>query len=294
MWDRPDLLNRATTALYVTAGVLVAYGLVLFVVHQPVFAVRHVQLKGEAGHVTRAQVEAIVRNEMKGTFFTLDLPRVRSAFEKLPWVRQANLRRRWPDRLEVSVFEHVPLARWGKAALVNTQGEIFQAAHDGKLPLFVGPPGSSKEIAIQYEFFRRHLSSIGAKPVMVQVTDRRAWRVKLESGPVLELGRQDIEGRLARYLAVHERTVGTLNRRVDFVDLRYANGFAVRIPELKGQPWHDGAPIIKRKTSKSAERRITGQLLPEPDEGAAVTKSAERRISGPLRPERSEGAAYFS
>ena len=63
---------------------------------------------------------------------------------------------------------------------------------------------------------------------MVQVTDRRAWRVKLDSGPVLELGRQDIEGRLARYLAVHERTVGTLNRRVDYVDLRYANGFAVR------------------------------------------------------------------
>lgn len=294
MWDRPDLLNRATAALYAIAGLLVAYALVLFVVHQPVFALRHVHVKGDAGHVTRAQVQTIVQNEMKGTFFTLDLPRVRSAFEKLPWVREANLRRRWPDVLEVSVVEHVPLARWGKAALVNTHGELFHAAHSGPLPLFVGPTDSSKEIAIQYEFFRRHLASIGAIPVMVQVTDRRAWRVKLENGPVLELGRQDIEGRLARYLAVHERTVGALNRRVDHVDLRYANGFAVRIPELKGQPWQDSPPVIKRKTVKSAQRRIGAPLRPERPEGAAVIKSAERRLGAPLRPERTEGAAYLS
>ena len=291
MWDRPDLLDRAATALYVVAGVLVAYGLALFVVHQPVFALRHVRVTGDAAHVTRAQVEAIVSNELKGTFFTLDLPRVRSAFEKLPWVRQAKLRRRWPDVLEVSVVEHVPLARWGKSALVNTHGEVFQAAHDGKLPLFVGPPDSSKEIAIQYQFFHRQLAGIGATPVMVQVTDRRAWRVKLDGGPVLELGRQDIEGRLARYLAVHERTVGALNRRIDYVDLRYANGFAVRIPELKGQKWQDGVPLIKRKIIKSAERRIGVHLRPERGEGAAVINSAARRIGVQSRPERSEGAA---
>jgi cell division protein FtsQ len=248
MWDRPDILNRAAGALYAAAGLIVAYGLVWFVVHQPVFALRHVQVTGEARHITRAQVEAIVRNEMKGTFFTLNLPHVRSAFEKLPWVREANLRRRWPDRLEVGVVEHVPLARWGKAALVNTHGEIFQAAYDGKLPLFIGPSGTSKEIAIQYEFFRRNLSTIGAKPMLVQVTDRRAWRVKLEAGPMLELGRQDIEARLARYLAVHERSVGALKRRIDYVDLRYTNGFAVRIPELKGLPLQEGAGAgAKRK-----------------------------------------------
>jgi len=293
MWDRPDILNRAAGVLYAIAGLLVAYAAVWLVVHQPVFALRHVQVKGEAPHVTRAQVEAIVRSEMKGTFFTLNLPRVRAAFEKLPWVREANLRRRWPDRLEVSVVEHVPLARWGKAALVNTHGGVFQAAYDGKLPLFIGPSGTSKEIAIQYEYFRRNLAAVGAKPVLVQVTDRRAWRVKLEAGPMLELGRQDVEARLARYLAVHERSVGALNCRVDYVDLRYANGFAVRIPELKGLPLQeDIGAIIKRKakTGKSAARRISGQLRPSLREGAVAGKSAARRISGQLRPERSEGA----
>ena len=253
MWDRPDVLNRVSSVLFVTAFLIVAYASLRYVVHLPAFALRHVDVAGEARHVTRAQVEAIVRNELKGTFFTLNLPQVRLAFEKLPWVREANLRRRWPDRLEVRVVEHVPLARWGSTALVNMQGEIFQAAYDGKLPTFVGPAGTSKEIAIQYEYFVRTLSAIDAKPVLVQVTPRRAWRVRLEGGPVLELGRDDIEARLARFLDVHSRTVGALKRRVDYVDLRYTNGFAVRIPELKGQAWPEDLPGVpaKRKTKRT-------------------------------------------
>lgn len=252
MWDRPDLLNRSANVLFALAFLLATYGLIWYIVHQPTFALKHVELAGDARHVTRAQVEAIVRNELKGTFFTLNLPQLRKAFEKLPWVREANLRRRWPDRLEVRVVEHVPLARWGNTALVNIQGEIFQAAYDGKLPVFVGPVGTSKEITIQYEFFRRMLSTIDAKPALVQVTPRRAWRVKIDAGPTLELGREDVEARLGRYLEVHQRSVGALQRRIDHVDLRYANGFAVRIPELKGQPLLDEAPAAarKRKTAK--------------------------------------------
>ena len=251
MWDKPALLNRVANGLYALAVLLVGYGLIWILVHQPAFALRHVQITGDAKHVTRAQVEAIVGNELKGTFFTLNLPQLRRAFEQVPWVREVRLRRHWPDRLEVNVVEHEPLARWGSMALVNLQGEVFQAAYDGKLPLFVGPPGTSKEIAIQYEFFVRNLAAIGTKPVMVRVTARRAWQVRLEGGPTLELGREDVEARLARYLEVHERTVGALKRRIDYVDLRYENGFAVRIPELKGELSHErsGGP-------KSGKKRI--------------------------------------
>jgi cell division protein FtsQ len=273
MWDRPDLLNRAANALFAIAVLLVAWGAVWHLVHQPVFALRHVQITGDARHVTRAQVEAIVKNEVKGTFFTLNLPQLRSAFEKLPWVREANLRRRWPDRLEVNVVEHVPLARWGTTALVNMQGEVFHAAYDGKLPVFVGPAGTSKEIAIQFAYFTRTLAAIEAKPVMVQVTPRRAWRVKLEGGPLLELGREDVESRLGRFLDVHDRTLGTLKRRVDHVDLRYTNGFAVRIPELKGEPMPAEGAVPKR--TKSAEKRISAPSRPQPFDGLRTGYAGE-------------------
>ncbi|MDB5924300.1 MAG: ftsQ [Betaproteobacteria bacterium] len=251
MWDRPDILNRFANVLLALTALLLAYGSVWWIVRLPMFALREVHITGEAHHVTRDQVQAIVNNELKGTFFTLNLPQLRRAFEKLPWVREVNLRRRWPARLEVSVSEHVPLARWGNQALVNTHGEVFQAAFDGKLPTFAGPAGTAKEIAIQYEFFRRNLSTLGT-PVLVQLTPRRAWQVRLEGGPTLELGREDIEGRLGRYIQVHERTVVALKRRIDYVDLRYANGFAVRIAELKEE--HSG----RVHDAAGAKRRAKG------------------------------------
>jgi cell division protein FtsQ len=262
MWDRPDLLNRAANTLFVAAGLMIAYAVIWIAIHLPVFALRHVQILGDTRHVTRAQVEDIVKLGLTGTFFTVNLPRLRGAFEKLPWVREVKLRRHWPDRLEVRITEQVALARWGSAALVNTQGEIFQAAYDGVLPLFVGPPGTSKEIAIQYEFFRRNLAAIHAKPVVVQLSARRAWQVKLENGPTLQLGRDDVEARLSRFIAVHDRAVSALARRIDYVDLRYPNGFAVRIPELKGAPLPEGAANTRRpgkgtSGSKRAQRAIT-------------------------------------
>jgi cell division protein FtsQ len=182
--------------------------------------------------VSRAQIEAVVRRDLRGNFFTLDLAQARKSFEAIAWVRKADVRRQWPDRLDVTLEEHVPLARWGTLGLVNTQGEVFQAQYEGQLPVFNGPNGAAKEMAIQYAYFRRALEAIGREPVQVNVSARRAWSIRLDGGTTLELGRADIEGRLARYVQNHAQAASLLGRRMEYVDLRYANGFAVRIPEL--------------------------------------------------------------
>lgn len=236
MWDKPDVLTTIASLLFAAAFLIVVYGLLHVVVRLPAFPLREIQINGELAHVTLEEIEGVVKRELTGNFFTLDLNATRAGFEALPWVRKANARRQWPDRLEVELEEHVPLARWGAAALVNTYGEVFAAAYDGKLPLFVGPQTSAKEIAIQYRYFQRSLAAIGQVPVQVQVSPRRAWQIRLDSGLIIELGRDGIESRLDRFIALFEGTVGRLRRKLDYVDLRYPNGFAVRIPELKPGP----------------------------------------------------------
>lgn len=233
MWDRPALMNALANALYAASALLIVAAAAVYVARLPQFSLREVRIGGELRHVTREQVEDVVRSEVRGGFFTVNLATTRAAFERLPWVRGVNVRRQWPARLDVVLEEHVPLARWGGAALVNTQGEVFRAAYDGDLPVFVGPEGAAREIAIQYRYFQRSLGAIGQTPVQVQVTPRRAWQLKLQSGLTLELGRESVEARLARFVALHDRTIGRIGRRIDYVDLRYANGFAVRIPELR-------------------------------------------------------------
>jgi cell division protein FtsQ len=248
MWHEPRALNRIADLLLLLGLALALYGALHRVIHLPHFQLREIRLVSSPSHVSAVEVEELVRRSVRGNFFTLELSAVRAAFEELPWVRSADLRRRWPDGLEVALEEHVPLARWGDRGLVSVRGEIFGAAYAGPLPLFIGPDGSAGEIAVQYEHFRRRLEPLGFRLAQVRVSERRAWQIQLEDGPTLELGRDQLEARLNRFVANYDRTIARLGRRIEHVDLRYPNGFAVRIPELRSERTRPG-------TGRSAVRK---------------------------------------
>lgn len=233
MWDNAAALNRAAGLLYGAAALLIAYACIYFVVHLPVFPLREIRVIGDVDHVTNEQVAAVIARELRGNFFTVDLAQAREAFEKLPWVRNVNVRRQWPDRLEFAVEEHQPLARWGSTALVNAHGEVFEAAISSTLPVFFGPEGSAAEVVARYAEFDRLLAPIGRKVVLITLSARRAWQLRLDDGMVLQLGRENLDARLAGLVSAYQRTVARLPQPPSHVDLRYSNGFAVRTPGLK-------------------------------------------------------------
>lgn len=235
-WSSPAVLNSAANALFGLAAVLTVCLLWSLATRLAVFDLREVRVSNELTRVTRGEIETVVQRELRGNFLTVDLTAAAAAFQKLTWVRKADVRRQWPARLEVTIEEHSALARWGKNALVNTHGEVFAGRQEGDLPLFAGPEGTAREITIQYRYFTSSLAAIGAAPVQVRVSPRRAWQVKLDNGMTLELGREQVETRLARFVGAYDRTIARLGRRIEHVDLRYANGFAVRLPELKSGP----------------------------------------------------------
>ena len=249
MWNRPALMNGVANALYAVAAILALVIAWKLAARQPVFELREVVVGGALAHVTRGDIEVAVRRGLKGNFLTLDPAAVSASFQKVPWVRQASVRRQWPARLDVTLEEHVPFARWGGDALVNLQGEVFRAGYDGELPVFAGPEGMAREIAIQYRYFQKTLETIGETPVRVEVSPRRAWKVRLASGVTLALGREQVEARLARFVAMHERTLAPPGRRVDYVDMRYPNGFAVRFGEPRREK---AAPKRGQKTGQRA------------------------------------------
>jgi len=232
MWDKPGLIDRVSDLLLLAALCGVLYGLAVWAVRLPAFAITAVRVATPLVHVTPEQVHAIIEREIRGTLFTLQPAGTRAAFEKLPWVRKAEVRRQWPGTIEVRLHEHLPLARWGRTALVNVQGEVFEAAFDGELPLFNGPVGTAKEITIQYRHFIASLEPIGRRPGEISLTPRRSWQLRLDDGMVLDLGRDQVEERLRRFVELHPRTIARMTRPVDRVDLRYSNGFAVRVPGL--------------------------------------------------------------
>jgi len=239
MWDEPRLLNTAANVLCALALVLVLYAAGTLLVHSPAFALRSIRIQGELAHVTRGQIVEALQGRLSGTFFTVDVEAVRAMFQTVPWVRRAEVRRQWPDRLDVRLEEHVAFARWGQESdgrLVNVQGEPFAGRIEGELPQFAGPAGSEQDMTRRYAMFRELLAPLSLEPRTVTLSQRRSWQLRLSNGLTLQLGRDSdkdpLRERVARFAGVYPAAIGRLARRFDYVDLRYPNGFALRVPEM--------------------------------------------------------------
>ena len=258
MWNNPHALNLLAKILFTLVAMTVLYAISLQLIKPPLFPIKEINVQViygtgknnvELQNVTREQIEHITRNEIKGNFISVNLTEVREAFVKIPWVRDAKVNREWPHGLNVMLEEHQALAYWGSHALVNTYGEVFRVTVDRNLPVFTGPKeASAQEVAQRYQRFSQILAPLQQSIAEINLTSRYAWRIQLDTGTILELGRNETEERLVRYVSVYDHSIARLNQQqpLAYVDLRYPNGFAIRMPE-----------VIQHVPRKSGTRRET-------------------------------------
>jgi cell division protein FtsQ len=173
---------------------------------------------------------------VRGNFFTVELEDIRSAFEKLPWVRRAEVRRRWPDAIELRLEEHQAVAYWSVADndeihLVNRHGEVFVASSNADLPGFSGPQGSAAYLLARHAEFSRLLAPLERRLVRLWLSAREAWKLELDDGLVIVLGRDQerapLAQRLARFVSAWPETLEQVGVQVAVADLRYRKGFAL-------------------------------------------------------------------
>lgn len=256
-WDRPPLINMVADTLLLFGILGLSYAAVLAVVRLPLFPLNQVVVVSPLDQVTRTQVEYAVQHSLAGNFFTVNLDGMRASFEKLPWVRKASVRRRWPDGIEVEIEEHVAIARWqnnaGEMRLVNKQGEVFAAALAGgqnALPLFGGPEGSAPQVLARYQEFSELLVPLGRTPRAVMLSPRQAWQLRLDDGLTLELGRDQsnysIHDRLQRFAGTYGALKTRVATTVAAIDMRYPNGFALR-------PGHGEAKAVQGAAQNSSK-----------------------------------------
>jgi cell division protein FtsQ len=206
----------------------------------PLLPIRDMTFVGSVGALQRVDQGELKRiagaiQNMGGSMLRTDLNQVRAAVMEVEWVRDAEVRRRFPATLEVRIEEHVPYARWRRAdeteaeLLVNTAGEIFAAdfVDESTLPILSGPKDSARDVLIQYLAFNTQLAAIGDAPAELTLSPRRAWQLKLGNGATLLLGRSDAGERLARYVRAYP-SIAAVRTAGARVDLRYPGGLAVR------------------------------------------------------------------
>ena len=224
--------------------------------------IRSVTFVAAAGELKRVDVDELKRiagaiQNMGGSMLRTDLSQVKAAVKQVEWVRDAEVRRRFPATLEVQIEEQTAVARWKIAGdteqslLVNTFGEVFEAELDepsSALPVFGGPKDSAREVLANYHSFSAQLSAIEQRPVEIRLSPRRAWQVRLEGGSTLELGRNDAELRLDRYVRAYAG-IAALRAANTRIDLRYPNGLAIRVAMTRAAP-----DSVKKTTKKAASK----------------------------------------
>jgi cell division protein FtsQ len=227
MWHRPQLLRLVATLLLGVSLALVSYSVLRYVLQLPVFKIRTVQLSHAPQQVDLLQLNQLVKRAVGGSFFTIDLEKTRSAFEQLPWVRKVSIRRHFPWGLEVTLEEHVAMARWNGVALVNTYGEEFAGQSKADLPEFNGEPDTSKQVADLYLAMNRQLGTLQRTITQINLSARFAWQVRLDNGMLLALGREQMLHRVNRFVSVYPYSLANASKQALYVDLRYRNGFTV-------------------------------------------------------------------
>ena len=204
--------------------------------------IREVYVKAPMQRVTALEIESVVTPFKGAGFLSVDLDEVRSALQALPWADNVRVARRWPDALSINLTEQVPAARWGDTGLLNMRGELFvdNARYlPPELPLLSGPKGSEWRVAQRYLDVRNELLHPGLNLVEVLLDPRGAWRLRMTNGLSVHLGIDDTDARTRRFVDVTVPLITARMEEVEYVDMRYSNGFAVGWKQRGNDPHYD-------------------------------------------------------
>jgi cell division protein FtsQ len=189
-----------------------------------------ISIAGAFKRVSPMQIEALVEPHARAGFVDIDLDATRRELVALPWVASAEIRRRWPGSLEVRIKEEEAVACWDERGLLNSAGELFLAEAEhipAELPRLHGPAGTETQVTARYFRLQELLEHRGMAAVAVRLDERGAWEFRTNTGLAVRLGADSVEARIQRFFAVLDSTLSPLAGEVEYVDMRYPNGFAI-------------------------------------------------------------------
>jgi len=199
--------------------------------------VRKVDIAG-ARHQPKLSIYRETLSGGSDSMLLLDLPATRERLLVLPWVQDASIARRWPDRLEVTIVERRPAAIWqhhGRLHLIDRRGGILPSDRLDQfpdLPLLIGPGAEDQVVPL--------LALLATEPDIARhlkaatwVGNRR-WDLKMATGETLSLPEGPAaRGALRRFAGI-ERETPLLGRGFQRFDMRIADRLVVRVASETG------------------------------------------------------------
>lgn len=218
------------------------------------FPLRHVQVVGEMQNLHQADIHRVIRHYLGRSFVSLNIGELREVFLQNPWVEQISVQRSWPDTLTIRLQERRAFAHWGGAEMVDRRGVRFQPSYFRLVqawPQLSGPDGHEELLLETFEQAQKRLRGTDLRIIFLEMDQRRAWRMRFDNGIEIKLGRERVFSRLQRFVDVYPRVLAQRAGRIDSVDMRYRNGFAVR--------WSSADSDEENTRRAASPRAVTGQ-----------------------------------
>ncbi len=197
------------------------------------FAVERVDV---AGNIETSPIDVVQRLGLDGgtSTVTLDVEAARAAIMTLPWVADAQVRKTYPDVIDVKLTERRAFAIWQhgrELSLIEKDGNVIAPfANDGymRLPLFVGLGADrhAREFDRLLDGWPRLKDRVKAS---IRVADRR-WDIRLDNGVTVRLPENGAAGALDK-LRRFEAEQGLLDRDIETVDLRLDDRITVGLTD---------------------------------------------------------------
>ena len=253
-------IARVGTAVLVVVGLTAALvPLVKDVFNRHVLSVR---VAGKFEHVSRSNLEAVVREELASAgFFAVDVESLRVAATALPWVRDVTVRRVWPDSVHIAVIERSAIARWNDDALLESDGHMFKPRDgvDGyDLVRLRGPLGQHAQVLEEFNRLASGLGEVGGGVAGLSLSARGQWEVTLRNGMSIVPSTPFDIAALMQFTRTLPSILGGDMPRVARIDLRYANGFAVRWREAPNDGDGDAESVAKTTVRDARVMRVKG------------------------------------
>lgn len=194
------------------------------------FPIHHVKIYG-AKHLNSHETQQMLLPLVSKGFFAVEVDLIKEQLLQRPWVADVSVRRIWPDQVVIAISERKPIARWNENSLLSGTGEVFNPAPDSfpaELPHFVGPEGQQMSVLEFYSEINNLLIPLHMKIKRLELSPYLSWDMEFANGMKVRLGYKDVLTRVSHFVKVYSKIVGERAGDVDYVDLRYPNGLAVR------------------------------------------------------------------
>ncbi|CAH1666476.1 MAG: FtsQ-type POTRA domain-containing protein [Chelatococcus sp.] len=168
----------------------------------------------------------------------LDAAEVRRRLELVPLIKEASVRKLYPNELSISITERQPHALWqqnGELFVIATDGTVIDMLNDARfarLPLVVGDQANVQ--SKDYLKLREEAGPLKSRIRAGILVAGRRWDLKLDNGVDIRLPEEGAGAALSR-LAAMERDQHILDKDILSVDMRMGDRLVVRLSEEAAQ-----------------------------------------------------------